>query len=96
MFASADRDGGWVGANVNGSGVVSVPVETRPFGEYVPYTMSFNAAQGDIIRVWMYSPATPGYVVIDDVVLTPSAVSQPLLGLLGLLDPARCATTRRG
>ncbi len=29
-------------------------------------TMTFTANQGDTIRVWMYSPATPGYVVIDD------------------------------
>ena len=69
MFASADRDGGWVGANRNGSGAVSVPVETRPFGEYVAYTMTFPATAGDLIHVWMYSPATPGYVVIDDVTL---------------------------
>ena len=69
MFATADRDGGWVGANRNGFSVVSVPVETRPFGEYVAYTMTFTATVGDIIRVWMYSPATPGYVVIDDVSL---------------------------
>src|SRR3954464_141771 len=28
--------------------------------------MTFSAAQGETIRVWMYSPATPGYVVVDD------------------------------
>jgi hypothetical protein len=32
--------------------------------------MTFQASAGDTIRVWMYSPATPGYVVIDDVSLT--------------------------
>ena len=28
--------------------------------------MTFAATAGDVIRVWMYSPATPGYVVVDD------------------------------
>jgi hypothetical protein len=41
--------------------------------------MPFNAQAGDTIRVWMYSPATPGYVVMDDVSLTldqPIAITQ--------------------
>jgi hypothetical protein len=80
LFATTDRAGGWVGANVNGSDVVSTPVETRSFGDYVPYTMTFAANAGDLIQVWMYSPATPGYVVIDDVVLTQSTSSDPCLG----------------
>jgi len=42
--------------------------------------MTVPARAGDVIRVWMYSPATPGYVVIDDVVLTPSAAPNPCLG----------------
>jgi len=67
VFATADRDGGLVGANVNGSGVISAPVSPGAFGAYMPYTMTFEASIGDIIRVWMYSPAAPGYVVIDDV-----------------------------
>ena len=33
------------------------------------YTMTFTASAGDVIRVWMYSPASPGYVVIDDAIL---------------------------
>jgi hypothetical protein len=69
VFATADRDGGVVGANVNGSSVVSAPVASAAFGDYVAYTMTFSANTGDIIRVWMYSPAVPGYVVIDDVSL---------------------------
>ncbi len=69
FFATADRDGGLVGANVNGVGVASAMVDTRPFGDYVQYTMTFSASSGDVIRVWMYSPAVPGYVVIDDVTL---------------------------
>ena len=32
--------------------------------------MQFQATAGAVIRVWMYSPPTPGYVVIDDVSLT--------------------------
>jgi hypothetical protein len=31
--------------------------------------MTFLATAGDTIRVWMYSPAILGYVVIDDVSL---------------------------
>jgi len=31
-----------------------------------PYTMGLVAKAGDTIHVWMYSPATPGSVVIDD------------------------------
>jgi hypothetical protein len=69
MFASADRAGGWVGANVNGVGVGAASVEARSFGDYVPYAMTFAATAGDVIRVWMYSPATPGYVVVDDAYL---------------------------
>jgi hypothetical protein len=46
-------------------------VLVQGFGNYgVPLTLSFSATQGDRIRVWMYSPATPGHVVIDDVILT--------------------------
>ena len=76
VFATADRDGGLVGANVNGSGVVSAPVASRAFGDYVAYTMTFSANTGDAIRVWMYSPAAPGYVVIDDVSLLGPPPSQ--------------------
>ena len=70
FFATADRDGGLVGANVNDALAVSSPVEARGFRNYgAPYTMTFNATTGDTIIVWMYSPAIPGYVVIDDVSL---------------------------
>src|SRR5580765_1325766 len=71
FFANADRDGGFVGANVNGTGAASSSVAVRGFGNYgTMYSISFNAAAGDTIRVWMYSLASPGYVVIDDVSLT--------------------------
>jgi hypothetical protein len=39
-------------------------------GLRLPYTLAFTASVGDVIRVSMYSPATPGYLVIDDVTLT--------------------------
>jgi hypothetical protein len=70
MYAAADRAGGLVGANVNGAAAASQPVEAKGFGRYEPYVMTFTASAGDIIRVWMYSPASPGYVVIDDASLT--------------------------
>jgi hypothetical protein len=66
IYASADRAGGLAGANVNGWAAASTNVEVRPFGVYGEYVMAFSASAGDVIRVWMYSPAWPGYVVIDD------------------------------
>jgi hypothetical protein len=70
MYATADRDGGLVGANVNGVLAATSNVAPRGFRNYDDaYVMTFAAREGDIIRVWMYSPATPGYVVIDDVSL---------------------------
>ncbi len=70
VYASADRPGGLVGANVNGYVATSADVAVRPFGDYALYSATFDATIGDVIRVWMYSPASPGYVVIDDVSLT--------------------------
>lgn len=71
LYANADRDGGLVGANVNGSTVASQAVEVRGFRNYGdPYTMTFAARSGDLIHVWMYSPPTPGEVVVDDFSLT--------------------------
>ena len=70
FYANADRPGGLVGVNVNGALASSVGVDVRGFGNYgMPYVMNFTAAAGDTVIVWMYSPATPGYVVIDDVSL---------------------------
>ena len=70
FYSTADRDGGIVGANVNGALAVSSPVEARGFRNYgAPYTMTFPATAGDTIRLWMYSPAIPGYVAVDDVSL---------------------------
>jgi hypothetical protein len=71
FYANADRTGGLVGANRNQDPAASLPVQVRGFGTYgAPYTMTFTAVAGDTIYVWMYSPASPGYVVIDDVSLT--------------------------
>jgi hypothetical protein len=61
VYASADRPGGLVG--FNGQGAPVTP------GGYQPYVFGFFARAGDVIRVWMYSPATPGFVTIDDVSL---------------------------
>jgi hypothetical protein len=66
VYATADRAGGLVGANVNGMLATSREVTAAPFGDYSRYTMTFTASAGDVISVWMYSPAWPGYVVIDD------------------------------
>lgn len=70
IYATADRPGGMVGLNVNGVTANSANVEPRGFENYTRYTLGFTAAAGDTIRVWMYSPALPGYVVIDDASLT--------------------------
>jgi hypothetical protein len=71
LYANADRAGGYVGANVNGGTMTLMTVDVRGYRSYgAAYTMTFTASQGDRIHVWMYSPATPGYVVIDDVSLT--------------------------
>jgi hypothetical protein len=58
--------------NVNGGPIGGAGVPVRGFGNYgvTPLRVPVSARAGDIIRVWMYSPATPGYVVIDDAALT--------------------------
>jgi hypothetical protein len=66
VSANASRAGAWVGANVNGIGMQSAPVAQGPAGAYTAYSMSFTARAGDVIRVWLYSPAVPGSAVIDD------------------------------
>jgi regulation of enolase protein 1 (concanavalin A-like superfamily) len=70
MYANADRPGGLVGANVNGTLAATAAVAVHAFGNYgAPYAFTFAASAGDQIIVWMYSPAAPGYVVLDDVSL---------------------------
>ena len=65
-YANASRAGAWVGVNVNGAGVQSAPIAAGAAGDYAAYSMSFTAKAGDVIRVWLYSPAAPGSAVIDD------------------------------
>ncbi len=66
VYATADRAGGLVGANVNGATAATSAVEPAAFGSYALHSMTFAVSAGEVIRVWMYSPASPGYVVIDD------------------------------
>ena len=74
LYANADRPGGLVGVNVNGATVASASVGVHGFGNYgAASSMAFSANAGDTIRVWVYSPSTPGYVVIDDVTLVQSS-----------------------
>ena len=72
FFADADRAGALVGANVNGQAAAIADVPVLPQGDYgsSPITLHFSATAGSTIRVWMYSPASPGFVDIDDVSLT--------------------------
>jgi hypothetical protein len=70
FYADADRTGGLVGVNVNGTTVNSVEVEVGRRDSDRRYIMGITVFSGDTVRVWMYSPATPGSVVIDDVTLT--------------------------
>ena len=70
LYANADRPGGLVGVNVNGATGASADVAVRGAGNYgAAYTLRVTAKHGDTVRVWMYSPATPGSQVIDDVAL---------------------------
>jgi hypothetical protein len=67
VHARADHPGGLVGVNRNGRLITSFPVQV---GGYQNYTGVVFAGAGDLIRVWMYAPPTPGYVAIDDVIFT--------------------------
>ena len=78
IYAKADREGAWAGASLlrNGAGVQTFaePVGFRseywgPDVEYpyFKYERSILAQAGDVLRVWGYSPSTPGWLVLDDV-----------------------------
>jgi hypothetical protein len=71
-FVTSDRGGGLVGVNLNGQAQTSQEIPVRAQGNYgaVPQTLHFFTTAGTTIRVWMYSPASPGFTAIDDVVLT--------------------------
>ena len=75
VYANASRPGAWVGVNLNGVGIQSAPIAQGATGAYAPYSMSITANAGDTIRVWLYSPATPGSAVIDDARLSYESVS---------------------
>jgi hypothetical protein len=67
IYARADHLGALVGVNVNGTTIVSRPVQV---GGYQNYSMGFFAPNaGDVVRVWMYAPAATGFVAIDDAIL---------------------------
>jgi hypothetical protein len=70
LYATADRTGGLIGVVVNGVLAGVREVDANGFDNYASYSVPFRAQEGDSIVVWMYSPATPGYVVIDDATLT--------------------------
>jgi probable HAF family extracellular repeat protein len=73
FYANADRAGGLVGVDIDGATIASTRVEPRGFRHYgSAYTITFRRFDEGLktIHVWMYSPATPGYVVIDDVRLS--------------------------
>jgi hypothetical protein len=63
VYTSADRPGGLVGVNIAAGRAQQVVVKE---GGYQPYVFGLYLNAGDRIRVWMYSPATPGSVTIDD------------------------------
>jgi hypothetical protein len=67
VYTDASRTGALVGWNVNGVSLASASITV---GGYLPQTFTHQFAEGDRIRVWLYSPATPGSAVIDDVSLT--------------------------
>jgi hypothetical protein len=66
VWTAADRPGGLVGVNINGAGARSQPVAVTGVGSYQMNQVGFHAFAGDVVRVWMYSPSTPGFVAIDD------------------------------
>jgi len=65
--ATSTQSGSFVGVNINGLSFQSLPIDMWPKGTWgsPPYMISFSANKGDIVRVWMYSPATPTWTAID-------------------------------
>jgi hypothetical protein len=63
-YTDASRAGALVGWNVNG---VSLESASIVGGGYVRHTFTHQFAGGETIRVWLYSPATAGWAVIDEV-----------------------------
>jgi hypothetical protein len=67
IWANASRPGAFVGANVNGTLAGSSSVPVGGTGVYTRSVIARAFAAGDTVRVWLYSPASPGSAVIDDV-----------------------------
>ena len=65
VYVHTNHPGALIGVNLNGTTMVSRPVQV---GGYQIYSMGFFSNAGDVIRVWMYAPA--GFVAIDDAILT--------------------------
>jgi len=73
-WTNSDTAGAYVGINVPPSSpgapsVVSAPVTVGGVGTYTRFTTSIMVKAGDVVRVWLYAPASPGTTVIDDVEL---------------------------
>ena len=56
----------WQSAGLRGTPAYAESFQPRSGNSNAACWATVSAQEGDIIRVWMYSPATPGYVVIDD------------------------------
>jgi hypothetical protein len=73
-WTNSDTVGAYVGINVtpHGSGapsVISAPVNVGGPNNYSRFTTPVVLEAGDVVRVWVYAPASPGTTVIDDVEL---------------------------
>ena len=53
-----------MGLNVNGA-TKGIPRQVST-GDYAQYAIPVSVRIGDTIRVWVYSPAEPGRVWVDD------------------------------
>jgi hypothetical protein len=69
VWSNSDAPGAYVGINAPGiqSGVVSTPVKVGGFGNYSLFKVGFDGKAGEVVRVWLYAPASPGATVLDDV-----------------------------
>jgi len=68
FYANANKAGVVVGYNLAGR-TLSIPIEQRPDGYGASYFVGTHGQAGDVIRIWLYAPASPGRAVIDDVQL---------------------------
>ena len=68
-FVTADKPKGLVGVTINGALLAAASVTVGGYAA-AEYNFGFTAKAGDVVYVWMYSPAAPGSVTIDDATLT--------------------------